>query len=417
MRVAVVGGGIAGISLAHLLQKKHEVTLFEAGDRLGGHANPVPVPPSRNEEEVWLETAFLIFNELTYPRFMKFISDLGLNSAVQEAEMSASFSFEESTLSFTLSPMASVLLPQLGKLLNPRIRGLLLDLALFRKKAYRDIMNDSPRLREITLSEYLRDYSEEFRERFVPAVAVAIWSIPARQVLSMPASVFIRFFENHHLLHGRSGKGWRSFRGSSQVYLAAFRDRFRGEVLLGCPVSKVSRSENAVAVQTRDEKVRSFDSVAIALHADEALQVLADPSPEESEGLGAFKYFENKAVLHTFDGHLPKGKMRSSWNIRATTTGDFSVTYDLNRVQQIKAKQAYFLTLGNADIPPHAVIRSFRYCHPIFDFAAAQAQEKLGRLNGQRNTFFCGSYFGFGFHEDAVRSAERVAASLNCFFE
>jgi predicted NAD/FAD-binding protein len=404
----VIGGGAAGITAAHLLQKKYAVTIFESSLRLGGHASAV------ENQSVLLDTAFLIFNEFTYPQFMRLIDELDVRSSIQSCEMSASFTNIGKNLHYALLKGMNEIFYQRKNLFNPAFYRLFLELILFRSRAYKDLTEN--RLGSQTLGQYVERYSSSFREDLVLPLTMAIWSIPAERVWDYPARSILQFFLNHRLLKGSSGNGWRSFRGSSRSYVSAFEKSFRGKVQVGENVTGLSRSERKVSVRTsKGQSV--FDYLVIATHADDALSLLEDPSQRERTLLGDWTYFENQVVLHTDPNVMPKSpKLWSSWNIKQD--GDQrSVTYHLNRVQKLDSGQDYFLTLGHCLAEKNSVIRTLNYRHPIYNHKSVETQSQLNALNGVNRSYYCGSYFGHGFHEDAVSSAVSAASLLGCGFD
>ncbi len=407
LRIAVVGGGIAGIASAHFLQRAHEVTLFEADDRVGGHANGVAVDDGLGGT-IDVDTAFLIYNQLHYPSFVAFARELGVEHQSQPAEMSASFADFDRDLHYALSRGADAIFFQRRNLVHPRFYRIFVDLLRFRRRAHADLLRGAiPET--LTLGEYLRPYSRLFVENFVAPLACAIWSLPDRLVLEYPARQILQFFENHRLLAGSSGDAWRTFRGSSRVYVRAFLGAFGGAVRTRTPVRRIVRTEHAVHLHTDGGEER-FDHVVLATHADVSLALLAEPSPEERALLGVWRYHPNTVLLHDDRSVLhPDRRMWASWNV-VKKGGRQVVSYHLNRVQRLAIERDLFLTLDDAPIAPRHLVQRFSYRHPVFDAASTATQVLLPSLNGKRRTSFCGSYAGHGFHEDAVVSALRVAS-------
>lgn len=410
LRVAVIGGGAAGITAAHVLQRAHDVTLFEAGSELGGHAHAVSVDDGRGGS-IAVDTAFLIYNELHYPSFVELLRDLGVEGRTRPAEMSASFVDDDKDVRYALARGPGALFFQRRNAFRWRFYRIFAELFAFRRRAFRDVRDD--RIPEsLTLRAYLAPYSELFRDNLIVPLASAIWSLPGELILDYPARQILLFFQNHRLLEGKSGNAWRTFVGSSSVYVDAFVRRFGGRVRRNTPVRTVMREGGGSVRVVTDEGSETFDRVVLATHADVSLSLLAEPTPAERAALGAWRYHPNAVLLHTDPRVLhPDRRLWASWNV-VKRKGRQRVTYHLNRVQQLESAVDYFLTLGEDAIAPSRQVARFAYRHPVFDAAAVATQPRLAALNGVHGTFFCGSYAGHGFHEDAVASALRVAA---CF--
>jgi len=405
-RIAVVGGGVAGIGAAWYLQGDHDVTLFEAADRLGGHANPVQVMDPAGP--VMVDTGFLVFNTQTYPLFFAFLEELDLMDRVIPADMALSYYDHERNLRFATPDLGGVFY-QRRNLVSLRFYKMFLDLFRFRRRGREDLR--AGRLGRATLGEYTARYSRLLREDIIEPVGAAIWSVPGAQVMDFPAASFLRFFDNHRMLEGIPEKLWRTLHGSSSQYLTRFTDRFQGTLRLSTPVSSVSRHADGVrlTLPTGDE---TYDAVVLGTHADVSLKLLADPTPDESRLLGAWRYHSNPSALHTDASVMPPDRrMWRSWNIRITPAGT-QVTYWLNTVQSLPVQGDYFLSLDADTVAPEHVLGRFDYRHPVFDFESLDTQARLPELGGDR-TWFCGSYHGFGFHEDALRSARAAADGLS----
>ena len=409
LRVAVVGGGAAGITAAHDLADDHDVTLFEASPALGGHAHAALVDDGHGGT-IAVDTAFLIYNELHYPRFVELIRELGVEAQTHPAEMSAAFIDDERRFHYALGRGLDALFYQRRNAVNPRFYRLFVELFSFRRRAYLDIT--AGRIPEsVTLGEYLRPYSKLFQDNFVVPLASAIWSLPDTVVLAYPARQILQFFMNHRLLRGKSGDAWRTFRGSSRSYVGAFERQYRGRLALDSAVHRVRRVDGRAQLFT-SRGPETFDRVVLATHADVSLRMLDDPSAAERSLLGAWAYHPNTVVLHRDASVLHADRrLWASWNV-VRRAGRQRVTYYLNRVQELRSRLDYFLTLGDGEIDRSLEVARFSYRHPVFDAASVATQARLGSLNGERGTFFCGSYHGHGFHEDAVASARRAGAAL-----
>ena len=411
-RIAVIGAGIAGLSAAWLLGQAHEVVLIEAEPRLGGHANTVLVPGDGGAETP-VDTGFIVYNEKTYPNFVALLDHLGV--ATQPTEMSFAVSLDGGRLEYSGTGLAG-LFAQPGNLANPRFWAMLRGLVRFYRDATRDALAGSAAA--MTLGEYLAsgDYGAAFRDDHLLPMAAAIWSAPCSEILSYPAQAFLRFHHNHGLLQLTDRPLWRTVTGGSAVYVERLRSRFRGSVRLGTPARQVRRSPNEVLV-AGDGWSERFDQVVFATHADQTLALLADPDPLEASALGAFRYSRNRAVLHGDEALMPRRRRAwASWNHlgeRARPDAACAVTYWMNLLQDLPRQRPFFVTLNPPEtLRAETILREEVYEHPIFDRAALAAQEHLWALQGARRSWFCGAYFGSGFHEDGLQSGLAVAEAL-----
>ena len=408
--VAVIGGGVAGIVAAHLLQNSHEVTIFEKENYLGGHTHTVSVPdgPDGPDGGTPVDTGFIVFNEATYPLFIKFLEELEVPS--REAQMSFGFHCERTGLTYAGTDLAG-LFAQRSNLFSARYYRFLFEIVRFCRQGQADL-KDGQELG--TLDDYVRrhGFSSFMVENYLLPMAAAIWSTPAGRVGQFPALFFLRFFNNHGLLSLVDRPRWRTVSGGSCSYVRAFLRRFRGEVRLDAPIEEIRRGTEGVSVKVAGEEPRIFDDVFIAAHADQALRLLGDPSPEEERLLGAWRYEENTTVLHTDVSVLPPAPTAwACWNFRREVEENARVyvTYAMNLLQGLAASKQYLVTLNRPT--PHdesEVLASLVYHHPVYTRESMETQSFLSSLNGHRNTYFCGSYFGFGFHEDAVRSSHEA---------
>lgn len=411
-RIAVIGAGISGLSAAWLLGQAHEVVLIEAEPRLGGHANTVLVPGDGGAETP-VDTGFIVYNEKTYPNFVALLDHLGV--ATQPTEMSFAVSLDGGRLEYSGTGLSG-LFAQPGNLANPRFWAMLRGLVRFYRDATRDALTGSAAA--MTLGEYLAagDYGAAFRDDHLLPMAAAIWSAPCSEILSYPAQAFLRFHHNHGLLQLTDRPLWRTVTGGSAAYVERLRSRFRGSVRLGRPARQVRRSPNEVLV-AGDGWSERFDQVVFATHADQTLAMLADPDPLEASALGAFRYSRNRAVLHGDEALMPRRRRAwASWNHlgeRARPDAACAVTYWMNLLQDLPRQRPFFVTLNPPErLRAETILREEVYEHPIFDRAALAAQEHLWALQGARRSWFCGAYFGSGFHEDGLQSGLAVAESL-----
>lgn len=412
--IAVIGGGVAGIVAAYLLQDNHDVTLFEKNEYVGGHTHTITIP-SGDDRGVNVDTGFIVMNDRTYPLFTRFLDSL----QVQRSETNMSFSYycKRTGLQYGSSTMNSMF-AQRQNLLKPSYWHFLYEIMRFFKVVRRQLENTG--MQGLSLGDFLEreGFSSSLRDQYVLPMSAAIWSASYSDMGEFPMASFARFYENHGLLSVNDHPQWFFIKGGSHTYVKAFLKQFPGKVVTEAPVKSVMRHEKGVGVRMKDGIEMTFDRVVIATHADEALQLLADPSDHERDLLSVWRYSENQTVLHTDTSFLPPNKRAwSSWNaIRESGHGNTSpitLTYDMTRLQNLDTRQTYCVTLNPAKpIDPSLIVASMTYTHPVFDFPAMKTQPLLDQLNGNRNTWFCGSYFGYGFHEDAVRSAVAVGKAM-----
>ncbi len=411
MRVAVIGGGVSGLSAAWLLGHAHDVVLFEAAPRLGGHANTVRIAGDGGETAV--DTGFIVYNEATYPNFIALMDHLRV--ATQPTEMSFAVSLDGGRLEYSGTSVAG-LFAQRSNLVRPRFWTMLQDISRFYRNASRDALAGGAA--GISLGEYLSagGYGAAFRDDHLLPMAAAIWSAPCAEILSYPAAAFLRFHHNHGLLQLTDRPVWRTVTGGSSVYVQRLRTAFSGEARIGTPVRQVRRAANNV-VLIGDGWNETFDHVVFATHADQTLAMLADPGPAEIEALGAFRYSRNRAVLHGDTAMMPRRRRAwASWNHlgdRSRPDAACAVTYWMNRLQGLPGERPVFVTLNPPDaLRADSILHEEIYEHPLFDAAALAAQERLWALQGARRSWFCGAYFGSGFHEDGLQAGLAVAEAL-----
>ncbi len=410
LKIAVVGTGIAGLSAAWLLSQRHDVTVFEADDRVGGHCHTV------NAGDVAVDTGFIVYNEMTYPNLTALFDHIDVPT--KASDMSFAVSMDDGLLEYSGTNLAG-LFAQRRNLASPRFWSMLRDLVRFYREAPQGVRDLDP---SASLDDYLNGagFGKAFREDHLYPMAAAIWSTPALEIGNYPAVSFVRFCENHGLLKFFRRPVWRTIDGGSQAYVdrlvAPFRDRIRTKA----PVTSIRRVNGAVEITVPGAEPEWFDHVVIGAHADDALGLLTDRSEREATVLGAFSYGRNETVLHSDQRLMPRrGRVWASWNYLAQSGRNGApgrkpcVTYWMNRLQGIASARPLFVTLSPLVAPQDdKVIWHGVYRHPLFDAGTLAAQKQLWSLQGQSNTWFCGSYFGSGFHEDAIQAGLAVGETL-----
>ena len=411
MKIAVIGSGISGLSCAHYLSRHHEVSVFEASERLGGHTATVDVQLGTRRYAI--DTGFIFFNDWTYPNFISLMKELGVSR--QPTEMGFSVRDQESGLEYSGTNL-NTLFAQRSNLLSPKFLGMVRDILRFNRQSIADLEAGNVDESE-TLGNYLsrHRYSETFQRQYLVAMGSAIWSADCDTILDFPLHFFLRFFRNHGLLSVADRPQWRVIEGGSREYLRPLCQRFEQRVHLGCAVNRIRRNDRGISLEMADGRSLAFDEVVVATHSDQALALLEQPSDEEREVFGALPYQDNDVVLHTDIRLLPRNRRTwSSWNYSLGTGQERAVvTYNMNILQGIQAPETFCVTLNNTEaINPHKILGRFNYAHPVFSLPGIEAQQRWADINGVRNTWFCGAYWHNGFHEDGVVSALRVAEAL-----
>lgn len=399
MKVAVVGSGVAGLGAAYLLSRAHDVELFEKDTRPGGHVNTI------EHAGLGLDTGFIVHNTPNYPHLNRLFRELGVR--VQQSEMSFSVACGDCGLEWSgRRPFA-----QARNVASPRFHRFLLEVTRWLRTAVSTLDTSEG----LSLGQYVErhGYSERFRSHFLVPLTSALWSTAPERALDFPAAYAIRFFDHHGML-GFGRFPWRTVAGGSRRYVEALLARFPGGAHIGLGVRAVRRASDGVELTTDDGEARRFDKAVIATHADQALALLADPSPEERSALGAFCYTANETVLHTDTRFLPRARAaRASWNYQVNGAVKPTVTYYLNRLQRFDADEHYCVTLNRSgDIDPECVIMRTVYDHPLYTLDTLRGQQEVAALNGARHTLYAGAHLGNGFHEDGLASAVRAAAQL-----
>ncbi len=412
MKIAVIGTGIAGNVVAYHLARRHEITVFEADARVGGHTNTVEVEWQGSSYPV--DTGFIVFNEWTYPNFIALLDELGVGW--QDSDMSFSVQCRHHHLEYNGASL-NTLFAQRRNLLRPSFHRMVRDILRFNREATELLRPGAP---DCSLEDYLhgKGYSREFRDHYVMPMGAAIWSAKPDGFGRVPARFFVRFFHNHGMLSVNERPTWRVIRGGSARYVEKLVAGHRERIRLSSPVQRIRRCADHVEVRAAHQAPERFDQVFIATHSDQALAMLADPSELERRTLGAIGYQHNEAVLHTDASLMPRRRRAwAAWNyhIPRRRQRRVAVTYNMNILQGLKAPAQFCVTLNHREaIDPDRIIARFDYAHPVFTPEAVAAQRRQRDLNGVNRTYYCGAYWRYGFHEDGVVSA---LAALEHFTE
>ncbi len=415
-KIAVIGSGIAGLSAAWLLNKQHQVTLFEKDDRPGGHSNTVSIP--KPDGELAVDTGFIVYNPVNYPNLVKFFQALGVPS--QKTDMSFGVSMNGGAIEYSGCGLNGVF-AQKRNLMRPSHWRMLADLMRFYREAPSLIMD--PGVQTQTLGEMLanRGYGNAFIYRHLIPMGAAIWSTPADQMLDYPAVTFLRFCQNHGLVQLKDRPQWRTVNGGSREYVNRVCRELGDNLRLNSRIHKIHRRSGKTVVEFLHGGSETFDHVVLACHADQALELLAEPGSEEQRLLTAFPYQRNRALLHTDERLMPRRRAAwASWNYLTNSPHNsggqpdaISVTYWMNSLQHLPPEHPVFVTLNPLEEPTEGkILRSFLYDHPVFNLDSIAAQKELWSLQGRQSTWFCGAYFGYGFHEDGLQSGLAVAEQL-----
>lgn len=409
MKIAIIGSGIAGNVVAHHLHQAHDITVFESAAHIGGHTHTHDVELDGERHQI--DTGFIVFNDWTYPNFIALLNELDVAS--QPSAMSFSVRNEVSGLEYNGTSLNS-LFAQRSNLLRPSFHRMIRDILRFNREAPQLIVSKE----EIALGAYLaqRGYSPQFIDDYLIPMGAAIWSTDPARMLSFPARFFVRFFHNHGMLSVDQRPQWRAIRGGSSRYVDKLVAPFRQRIRVNTPVERVWRMPGRVMVKTRDAEAESFDQVFFACHSDQALNMLADPSPLEREVVGAITYQPNEVVLHTDTSLLPRKKLAwAAWNYHVGAGRNAAtLTYNMNILQSLKSRHTFCVTLNRtADIAPDKIIKRLNYDHPLYTPAGVAAQQRQHEVNGVNRTYYCGAYWRYGFHEDGVVSALAALKHFN----
>jgi predicted NAD/FAD-binding protein len=411
LRIAIVGGGIAGLYTAHCLAPLADIQVFEAGSHPGGHSNTVEV--AMDGQRLAIDTGFIVYNERNYPHFSALLKSLGV--ATQPSDMSFSFRCSARGLEYRGDNTFDAIFAQRRNLLRPSFLRMIAGILRFNRLA--DALVASPPDR--TLGDFLAQhgFAGPVVDDYLLPMAGAIWSVEPGKILEFPARHFGEFCQNHGLLQVEGRPQWRTVTGGSREYVRALVRPFRDRVHVGTPVERIERHPGHVVVKARGRAAQHFDQVVLACHSDQALALLADATPAEREVLGAIGWQDNDVVLHTDTRLLPRRRRAwASWNYHRDPHGPgdrVSVTYNLTHLQSLPTRRQFLVTLNRGElVDPATVIHRETYAHPVYTAPSMRARARQGEINGPNRTYFCGAYWGFGFHEDGVRSALAVYDAL-----
>jgi predicted NAD/FAD-binding protein len=409
-KIAIIGGGISGLVAAYVLGRRYEVRLFEAEKRLGGHTRTETVHLEDQTFEV--DTGFIVFNEPNYPGFCRLLGQLGVES--RPTEMSFSVSCPRTGLEYAGHTL-NTLFAQRSNLWNGAFLRMLADLLRFNRRAKAVARGGGG---EGSLGDFLaaEGFSDALADWYVLPMGASLWSASRQAMRDFPLGLFVRFLDNHALLDLWGRPRWRTIRGGSQRYVERLQAQLGDRVQAGRPVASVSRSASGVELRFPDQEAERFDAVVMALHSDQALALLTEPTPSESEILGALPYEANDILLHTDASVLPKNRRAwASWNYRLGEAAQqpATVTYNMNILQGLRSREVFCVTLNQRQaVDPRRILRRLRFDHPRYTLAGDQARARRGEIQGRDRTYFCGAYWGNGFHEDGVQSALAVSRDL-----
>ena len=399
MRIAVIGSGISGLSSAYFLSKKFKVDLYEKDDHFGGHSFTYEI--KEGDKIVPVDLGFIVFNETTYPNLVKFFQDL--NVPYEKSDMSFSVSIKNTNIEYSGSGLGGVFANKLN-LFNLKFLVMIKEIISFYKTAPKLIKN---KIINQTLGDFLnkKKLSKYFIEYHIIPMVAAIWSMPFDKAKQMPLKFFLNFFINHGLFKLKNRPQWYTVTNRSRAYVKKVTDKISGEIFKNYKVSKIVRSDDNIRIMIGNEYI-DYDQVVLASHADESLDMLEKPSTMEKNILGKFKYVKNEAILHTDESLMPRKKRAwSSWN--SISDGKKTcITYWLNKLQNLKTHRNYFLTLNPIhNVKDNSIIKKINFTHPYLNAENTILQKDLHSIQGKKRTWFCGSYFGYGFHEDGLKSS------------
>jgi predicted NAD/FAD-binding protein len=410
MKIAIIGSGISGLTASYLLNKKHEITLFEKNDYIGGHTHTHDI--TIGEQTFNVDSGFIVYNEKTYPNFIRLLDILNVER--QKTTMGFSVKSEQKNIEYAGNSLKSVF-AQKRNYFRPSFLRMLTDIISFNKKAKADL-SISP---QVTLGQYLdqNSFSQAFIKHYIIPMGAAIWSTTAKLMMDMPALFFIRFFYNHGLLQIKDRSGWWVIKDGSKEYVKKIIETFKERIRMGSEIKTIKRSSGKILItHTAKYEEETFDAVVIGTHSNQALKLLADPTEREQAILGAIPYQTNSALLHTDTSILPKRKLAwASWNYYLDQDEQKPVilTYNMNILQRLDCDETFCVTLNSNDlIDQKKIIKELNYEHPLFTHESVKAQARKNEISGVNNTYYCGAYWRNGFHEDGVVSALEVCKSF-----
>ena len=409
LKIAVLGAGISGLGSAYLLSKKHDVDLYEKHSRLGGHARTTQV--SEKGKTFGVDTGFLVFNHATYPLLTKLFEELDVK--IENSDMSFAFWDKKSNLAYNGESLKGMYF-QKKNIFSYSHNKMIFDIVKFNKKANEDLEIGSSDL-DLSLGEYLKDYSQYFKERYIIPMGSSIWSTPSNKMNDFPARTFLQFFKNHGLLGVDTHHQWLTVSGGSINYVTKISKYISGKIIKNSDVISVKREKGKIILIHENNTQSIYDKVIFAMHAPDALKLIDEPSLDELRILSAFEYKENRAVLHNDTKALyPDKKVYAAWNYKTNGKEEnVTLSYWINRLQNLKSNKEYFVSL-NETKQLDDVIEEISYEHPQFDAKAIEAQNKRSMINGKNNTYFAGAYWRYGFHEDGLYSANTIAQEFGC---
>ncbi|WP_421119068.1 NAD(P)/FAD-dependent oxidoreductase [Aquihabitans daechungensis] len=412
MRIAIIGSGISGLTAAHHLHARHDLTVFEADDRIGGHANTVPV--RLDDGTFHVDTGFIVFNHRNYPVFTRLLSELGVET--QPSDMSLAITDERNGLEWGTN--LTRLFAQRRNAVNPRFLGMVSEILRWNRFGQRILAGtvDVDELEPVGDVLRAHGFSDRFFRWYLVPLAAAVWSADPSTVDRFPIATFCRFLHNHGMLSLGDQAQWRTVTGGSQAYVAALTQPFADRIRTSTPVTSVVRTGEGLVVAARGQAPATFDRVVLATHSDQALALLADAEPDEKEIAGAVRYQPNLATLHTDSRLLPaRRRAWASWNVQVVADAQRSVTmtYHMNRLQGLDSRHQICVTLNrDDDIDPTLVHARIPYHHPVFDARAIAAQRRRPEIQGRGGLYWAGAWWGYGFHEDGARSGAEVARAI-----
>mgnify|MGYP006081937087 FL=1 len=405
MRIAIIGAGISGLTTAYLLNKKHDITVFEKNDYIGGHTHTHDIDMDGKTFSV--DSGFIVYNENTYPNFIKLLDRLGVES--QLSSMGFSVKAIGKNLEYAGNSL-SALFAQRSNFFKPSFFRMIRGILNFNRQAEFDLAKFSP---DTTLEEYLekKGHSREFIENYIVPMGAAIWSTKPSDMLKMPVVFFIKFFKNHGLLQIKDRPKWWVIKGGSKYYVEKLIENFKDKIKVSTPIRTIKRTDEIIEILYGTDSLisESFDAVILATHSDQALKILDQPTSKEKEILGALPYQKNEALLHFDDSILPSRRSAwSSWNYLLDEDKDkpVALTYNMNILQSLESEHTFCVTLNSDNVvDPRKIIKKLNYEHPLFTLEGIRAQNRKKEISGENRTFYCGAYWRNGFHEDGVVSA------------